>query len=249
MPRRTDHEDKDDLKLEGGARERAEKVAREGPPVQRDELSKAKREVAQYRAGVALLWDENRILAETGWNAQKFYAVRKEVEKLDEQLAKGTDTSKVWAEYREQQFQCARELEDLAAIFRGAKQFNALVAAVKARSDILSAVLKAGQDLGVVNRASKKIEIKGRVDLNRMSVAEIRVHLRTELQEIESLMVLPEERKRLMTVSNSPAEAVLQRLLAGTKPVVDAESEESRSDVEEPRAPRVRKLVGEEEPE
>jgi len=246
-----------DLKLNEGARARAELVAREGPQGVGEEMSRQKRDVAQYRAGLALLWDDGRILAETGWSAQKLSAIRELVSQLDEQVAKGTDTARVWAEYREQQFQCARELEDLAAIFRGSSQFNALVAAVKARSDILTGLLKAGQDLGVINRASKKIEIRGKVDVNRLSVEELRVHLRLELQELESMLKLPDERKPHKLLSRSPADAVLNRILsgAGKSRVIEAEaeavgevdSEPDRDSEPAPREPRVRRLAEDED--
>ena len=182
-------------KEHAGARARAKRIARDGLPdlPANAKLDERKRDAAQYRAGISLLWDRERILQETGWSLQRFLAVERFVRDEDKRLMDNVDPRAVFSEYRTQQLQAAAELEDLAEIFRHSRQFNALVSAVKARSDILDKVIKTGQELGIVKRAAREVNVTGQIDFKSMSIRELRVHLRQEMTEVRELLAPPEE--------------------------------------------------------
>jgi hypothetical protein len=200
-------------KERSGARARTKRIVREGLPAlpANAEINERKKEIAQYRAGVSLLWDRERILQETGWSLQRFLAVERAVREEDRRLAEEIDPRVVFSEYRLQQLQAAQELEDLAEVFRHSRQFSALVSAVKTRSDILDRVVKTGQELGVIKRAAREVNVNAQVDFRSMSVRELRVHLRREMAEVRDLLGAEPEPSGL-------AQTVLSRVLSGGEP-------------------------------
>lgn len=173
-----------------GARAETKELARRGPPVlePRADVGERRRQMAQYRACVALMWSREKILEETGWSTNLLLAVEKHVEEDDRRLHSDVDPRTLFAEYKLQQLQAARELENLAETFRALRQYTALVAAVKTRSDILDRIVKTGQELGVVKRAAREVTLTGRVDFASMSVEELRIHLVRERGEVERLL-------------------------------------------------------------
>jgi len=215
------------------ARSRALEVARRGfrrfAPNQ--EPNERKLAIAQYRACRALLWTREQILEETGWSRQWLASVERLAREEDSVLLeKGADPVEIFTEYREAQLLAARELEDLAQIFRSSKQFSALVGAVKARSEILDKIIKTGQELGLIRRAAKEIRVRGKVNYETKTIKELRLLLRGEFEEMQRLIRAPGE------VVSGPAAAVLRRVL----PPANAESAVNPSR----KKPRVKKLAG-----
>lgn len=199
-----------------GARARAKRIARHGLPefAENARINKYRQAAAQYRACVALVLSREEILQETGWSLQWLMTIENYVEKEDKELYERKDPRLVFAEYRQRQLQCARELEDLTEIYRRSKQYSAMVNAVKARSDIIDRIFKTGQDLGIIEKKAKKIEIDGKVglDVTSLSVEELRVHVSTEVRELADLLNLPP------APDSTPAGAVLRRL-TGAPPI------------------------------
>lgn len=201
-----------------GARARVTRIAQHGLPVDlpREQLSKMKKDAAQYRACIALLWDEARVLTETGWSRQYLIAVQGHVDAEDREANSKRDPRLVFAEYTQRQIQCVRELEDLSEIFRAERQFSALVGAVKARSEIIERMLRTGQELGVISKAAKKVEVGGEVhvDVTTLSVHELKVHVAKEMEEMNKLLGLPR-------ISASSGAGAVSRRLLGSASVED----------------------------
>jgi hypothetical protein len=192
-----------------GARARTKRIARIGIRGLRknQELNQKRKDAAQYRACRALLWERERILQETGWSLQWFTSIEKFVSDEDRRMWAETDARQVFASYRDQQLQIAGELEDLTEVFRGSKQFSALVTALRTRADVLDRIVKTGQELGVIHKASKHVEVSAKVDVTQLDVKELRVHITKQVAEIERLL-LPAEG------GNHPSGAVMKRLEA-----------------------------------
>lgn len=203
-----------DLK-NSGARAKSKQIASRGLPDFADnaKINKYRKAAAQYRACVALMYTREEIIQETGWSLQWLMTMEKYVEDEDKKLNERKDPRIVFAEYRQRQLQCARELDDLCEIFRKSKQFSALVNAVKARSDILDRIMKTGQDLGIIEKKAKKVEINNNlsVDVQALSVEELRVHMSKEVDELATLLELPPQ------PDGTPAGAVLKRLMKADK--------------------------------
>ena len=68
-------------------------------------------------------------------------------------------------------------------------------------------IVKMGQELGLIQRASKKIEVDARVDVSQLTVEELRVHVSSEFRELQDLLEPPS------MPEDSPAAAVMRRVL------------------------------------
>jgi hypothetical protein len=194
---------KDVTEGRAGHRARLLRVAREGLPhfdgegVDASENAQAvgrkRRDIVQYRACVALGWGREQIMEETGWSHQHLMAAEQFVKDEDRKIWGQADPVGIFSEYREQQLLCAKELEDLAIVFRNGRQFSALVGAVKARSEILDKVVKAGQELGLIKRAAREISLHGSVDVRSLSISELRVHLQKEVSGLRKILDPPNQ--------------------------------------------------------
>lgn len=245
---------RDVLEGRAGNRARTLRVAREGLPHLNAEgtngvdnlqaLNKRRRDVVQYRACVALAWTREQILEETGWPLQRLMATEQVVREEDRRIWGQVDPVAIFAEYREQQLLCAKELEDIAASFKDSKQFSALVGAVKAKSDLLDKIIKVGQELGLVKRAAREINVHGAVDVRTLSVSELRIHLEKEVSGLRKLLEPP-------PAVNGAAGVVLRRVLTGrSQEVRDNIAPEAPQPAQEPAekapgssGPRVKRLA------
>lgn len=178
-----------------GARGRRKSIVREGLPElpANATIDARKRDAAQYRAGVALLWDRERILQETGWSLQRLIGVERFVRDEDKRTVDRLDPRTIFAEYRIQQLQAATELADFAEVFRRTGNTTSLVAAIKARSDVLDRIVRMGQELGVIKRAAREVRVDGHIDFKSMSVKELRIHLEREVSEVRELLTPSEK--------------------------------------------------------
>lgn len=174
----------------GGARARAKRIARTGlgKIAANQEMNTKRKAAVRFRMARALMWDRERILIETGWSLQWFMSVEKYVNDEDRRVWSETDSRTLFATYREQQLQIVRELEDLSAIFRKSKQFNALVTASRTRADVLDRIIKTGQELGVIHKTAKQVEINAAVDVTTLSVAELRIHVQEQIGKITDMI-------------------------------------------------------------
>jgi hypothetical protein len=198
-------------KSRAGSRARSKSIARRGLPRGRknQELSAKNRDAAQYRACRALLWNRERILHETGWSLQWLMSIEKFVADEDRRIWSETDSRTIFASYRDQQLQIASELEDLAEIFRGSKQYSALVSSLRTRADVLDRIVKTGQELGVITRTAKQVEMTGQIDITQLDVRELRVHIEHQLSEVHSLLGSSKD-----ALGEGAASSVMRRLEA-----------------------------------
>lgn len=250
---------KDVLEGKIGNRARILRIAREGLPqfdgggvvlgdtpsdeINSQAIRSRKRDVIQLRACIALGWTRDQILEETNWTLQRLMYTERHLAEEDRRIWEKADPIAIFAEYREHQILCAKELEDLATYFKDSRQFSSLVGAVKAKSDILDKIIKVGQELGVVKRAAKEISIRGQVDVRTLSVAELRVHLEKEVSGLQKLLEAPPRVR-------GPAGAVLKRILPvksedseNFAPEAPQPSQEAREEEAKPFTPRVKRLA------
>ncbi len=200
-------------------------------------MNQKRKDAIQYRACRALLWERERILLETGWTLQWFMSIEKYVQDEDRRLWSETDSRSVFAAYREQQIQVASELEDLSEIFRGSKQFSALVSALRTRADVLDRILRAGQELGVIHKTPKQVEVSGTVDVTQLSATELRVHITRQVEEIERLLV-PAGGEQ-----GHPAAAVMRQLEASFSRPEAVEGEPEDEGIRKSRRVRKKRLA------
>lgn len=229
-----------------GARARSKRIARMGfvGLKRNQELNQKRKDAIQYRACRALLWNRERILLETGWSLQWFMSIEKYVSDEDRRIWSETDSRALFAVYREQQLQIATELEDLSEIFRGSKQFSALVSSLRTRADVLDRVVKTGQELGVIHKTAKQVEVSGTVDVTQLDVTELRVHITRQVDEINRLLI------PVAGAAEHPANVVMSRLeetFSGRDPDEPIEAEVEVLEKATARRPRRKRLAAAED--
>jgi hypothetical protein len=222
-----------------GARARSERIARYGVGKGRknQEINQKKRDAVQYRACRALLWERERILHETGWSLQWLMSIENYVDAEDRRIWSETDARVVFATYREQQLQIAKELEDLGKIFRKSKQFSALVSSCRTRAEVLDRLVKTGQELGVIHKTAKQVEISGQVDITKLDVKELRVHITRQVSEVQALLGAD-------APEGGASNAVMKRLEASFGEVVEAKAVEAPVKVRKVRRKRLKPKDG-----
>lgn len=193
-----------------GARERTRRRARSGAPDlnKNQEMSQKRRDATQYRACRALMWDRERTLLETGWSLQWLFSVEKFVADEDRSVWSETDARVLFAAYRDQQLQIVRELEDVTQIFRNSKQYNAVVSSLRTRAEVLERIMKMGQELGVVHKTARQVEVSGAVDITQLTVVELRARVKAQVAEVRELIAPAEQ-------PDGTAGVVLRRLTGG----------------------------------
>ena len=77
--------------------------------------------------------------------------------KADEVRSRPTEHT--YVQYMIDQAQNIRDLTNMIADFKSSKQYNAMVGAVKVRSEIYDKLIKFGQDFGLIHKEAKKGEL------------------------------------------------------------------------------------------
>lgn len=209
------------------------------------ELNQKRRAAIQYRTARALNWSRERILQETDWSLQWLMTVERYVQEEDREHWSETDPRTLFATYREQQMQVVRELEDLAEVFRGGRQHSALVASLKTRADIVDRIVKTGQELGVISKQPKQVEVQATVDITTLPVEDLKAHIRAQVEEIATLLE-PARSLSPDPEQSSAASAVFRRLKRQLSPPIEAEAEVTETKPATGRKPR-RKAVANDE--
>jgi hypothetical protein len=97
-------------------------------------------------------------------------------------------TFQVYAHYVLEQKSCIVELQQMINGFRSSKQHNAMVGAVKAKSEILDKIISKGQDMGIIEKRAKRIEFIGSLDVRNMTELDIAREIMVQMQQINELV-------------------------------------------------------------
>lgn len=93
-----------------------------------------------------------------------------------------------YVDYCMEQEKCLRELDDMAAHFKTTKQYNAMVGAVRAKSQILGDIHKTGVQMGVIKREpSYDREVAG-VRISELNNAELRKGIADQLRSLKGII-------------------------------------------------------------
>jgi hypothetical protein len=123
--------------------------------------------------------DHETIRSLLGVTVGRYNELKRELYRQEQAEISGKTTEDVFLEYKWAQEARLRELDDAIKVIPE-NQPNALVGAIKAKSDIIDKILKTGQDLGVINKEpERKVVIQGHViaqlnnnDLRKLIVQE-----------------------------------------------------------------------------
>lgn len=108
--------------------------------------------------------DSDELIAELlGVSTARYNELKKELYRQENAEISGKSTEDVFLEYKMAQQKCLRDLDDaMKAIPEN--QPNALVGAIKAKSEIIDKILKTGQDIGIITKEpERKLVLHGHV--------------------------------------------------------------------------------------
>lgn len=205
---------KEDIALEveetlaAGARARTKRMAERGIAKTKagQQLTQIQKDAARYRAFLRLMWPRERILQETDWTLRQMMAIERYVQEEEVRLWGSQRPEYLFAEYREQQYLMIEELADVARTMAKTGQHQAMVSALKARSDILDRVIKTGQDLGVIPKRPQEVNVRSEV--KSLSAQEVRIRLMDECGELREYLEGSSKPRQVA----GPAAAVLRRI-------------------------------------
>lgn len=93
----------------------------------------------------------------------------------------------VYIDYTLRQKQCIKDLDGMIAEFRRTKQFNAMVGAVRAKSDIIDKLIAKGQEFGILEKAPEKKQIVAGIMVAELSNEQLRSVITKELLGLDAL--------------------------------------------------------------
>ena len=115
----------------------------------------------------------------------KYNELKKELYRQEEASLQSKTTEDVYLEYKWAQEKCLEDLDN-AIVAIPENQPNAVVGAIKAKSEILDKILKTGQDIGVIAKTpERKVIIHGHI-VAQMSNKELRQTIAQETRMLAS---------------------------------------------------------------
>lgn len=106
--------------------------------------------------------------------------------KADEVRAKPTEH--VYIEYMINQINNINDLTSMIEVFKTSKQFNAMVGAVRARSEIYDKLIARGQEFGIIHKKPDRKEIVAGVLIGDLTNKELKKLITAELGKLNGLM-------------------------------------------------------------
>lgn len=105
------------------------------------------------------------------------------------ELLRGRSTEHTYVRFAVEQRQCLTDLDNVIAEYKEKKNAAAMVAAIRAKSDILERVLKMGLDLGLVDRNTNGKGYAAGEAIKQMANTELRQYIVAEINVFNQMMV------------------------------------------------------------
>ena len=144
--------------------------------------------LAQIKADVALGKPDLQIADELGVSANAYNHLKKELQRQETAALYNQSTEDVYLEYVWRQNKCVEDLQDMINDFQATKQYNAIVGAVRAKSDIIDRILKTGQDMGILEKAPERKMILHGVAIANMDNSNLRKLIAEELEGLAAIV-------------------------------------------------------------
>lgn len=177
-------------KLYSKPRRQLQKISKEG--ITEDHItrvmSERKKDIAQYKACIALMMSREEILQTTKWPPVKLYHIERQANNEDRVKYTKVDARETFSEYQLMQMLVAKELAYMSDKLMEKHDIKTAITAKRAQSEIYKNIIAVGQELGVITRESKKIDITTQVDFKSMSVVELKEHLKVEYDSVQNLL-------------------------------------------------------------
>jgi hypothetical protein len=132
--------------------------------------------------------DDTEILDEMGIGVEEFEKLKAAMfdVKADEVRAKPTEHT--YVQYMIDQMRNLSDLDDMIESFKTTKQYNAMVGAVRARSEILDKLIAKGQEFGLIHKMPDKKEIVAGILVADLTNKELKKMITRELTNLNGMM-------------------------------------------------------------
>jgi hypothetical protein len=131
---------------------------------------------------------EDEIIAEMGLrNVKDYNDIRKRM--YEQETARHTDRSnaQLFIDYIINQRMCLEDLDVAIKKYKDTNQANAIVGAIRAKSDIIDKITRRGEELGVLRKENDGIKIVAGIDVSALSNFDIKLKIKAELQAIHNI--------------------------------------------------------------
>jgi hypothetical protein len=141
------------------------------------------------------IWDalckgesDDEIMDLMGLEPEIFRALKVQLFEDKAQELKRKPPEHVYVEYVLAQTQNIQDLSDMIGEFRKTKQYNALVGAIKARSDLHDKLIAKGQEFGIFKKAPNRREIVAGVLVQDMSRDDLKTAITGAISRLDTMM-------------------------------------------------------------
>lgn len=150
----------------------------------KDQLTEAINTIYAYTVEGKL---DNEIMAEMGLDPDDYKRLKAAMfdAKADEVRAKPTEH--VYVQYMIDQTQNIKDLTAMITEFKSTKQYNAMVGAIRARSEILDKLIEKGQEFGLIHKEPNRNEIVAGVLVADLTNKQLKAAITTELKLLSDM--------------------------------------------------------------
>jgi hypothetical protein len=131
---------------------------------------------------------ESKVADDYGWDAETLTAIRRVMFEVQTTQLRKMSREDHFVEYRIHQHQNLKDLGDLISSLDSNKQYNAIVGALRLRSDIHDKLVAKGQEFGIIKKEPERKEVVGGILVGDMDAGAVRGILMTKLSSLEKLM-------------------------------------------------------------
>lgn len=160
-----------------------------GSPVEkRWKAAEIRTKMAEMRALLATGKDDVAVAIEMGIDNLAYNALKREMYLQDKADINSKSVEEVFIDYRLKQQGCINDLEEMITAFKMTKQYNAMVGAVRAKSDIIDKVIARGQEFGLIEKVPEKKLMVAGVMVAGLSTDELRGFITKQLSGLKGLV-------------------------------------------------------------
>lgn len=131
---------------------------------------------------------DQEIAEEMGLSLEDFTNLKQTMMEVKSTEVRNKPDEHVYVEYMIEQNKNIKDLTDMIAEFKSKKDSKSMVAAIRARADILDKLLTKGQEFGFVHREPHRKEIVAGVAIQELSSDKLRELVMGELAEMNRMM-------------------------------------------------------------
>lgn len=144
--------------------------------------------LAELRSHLAMGKSDEQIAEEMSLGVESYISLKRELMRQETIRIQTASAEEIYIEYSLRQGQLIRELSDMVGTFTKNSNYNALVGAVRAKSDILDKIIKTGQDMGILVKAPERKMILQGVVVAEMGNNQLRKMIAGELQSLATIV-------------------------------------------------------------